>query len=114
MGALGLIIFGKLIIRILLSRAFLGAYVPMLVLLPGVILLGLAKILFADILGRGYPQYSSIISGSSLVITIVLDLTLIPRMGITGAALASSVAYTFHFVQAIVLYAIIRRRPALN
>ena len=114
MGALGLSIFGKLIIRILLSRAFLGAYVPMLVLLPGVILLGLAKILFADILGRGYPQYSSIISGSSLVITIVLDLTLIPRMGITGAALASSVAYTFHFVQAIVLYAIIRRRPALN
>jgi O-antigen/teichoic acid export membrane protein len=104
LGALGLAIFGKFIIRVLLSKAFLGAYVPMLVLLPGVVLLGAGKILSADISGRGFPQYASIISGFSLVITITLDFLLIPRMGIIGAAVASSVSYAFIFALLIVFY----------
>lgn len=104
LGALALLVFGKIIIQYLLSEAFLGAYLPMLVLLPGVVLLGAGKIISADISGRGFPQYNSFISGFSLVVTVVLDLLLIPRMGIIGAALASSVAYALTFILLLVFY----------
>lgn len=62
-------------------------------LLPGVIALSLAKVTASDLVARGKPEFSSVFSSIALLVTVVLDLTLIPRMGINGAALASSAAY---------------------
>lgn len=112
LAALGLAIFGKIIIRILLSEAFADAYYPLLVLLPGVVFLGAAKIISSDIAGRGYPQYNSSISAASLVLTVLLDLILIPRIGIMGAALASSASYTLTFLLSIGLYLKVRQMPS--
>lgn len=109
-GAIMLTLGGKLIIRLIFSTSFLDAYVPLLILLPGVVLLGIGKVLTNDIAGRGYPQYNSIISGAALVITVTLDLALIPRMGIVGAALAATVAYSLTFVLAVVFYLVVSRR----
>lgn len=110
MGALGMAVFGKLAIRIIYSGAFINAYVPLLVLLPGVVLLGAAKILANDIAGRGYPQYNSIISGSSLVLTVVLDFALIPRMGVVGASLASTVSYSLTLLLTLRAYVLVRSK----
>jgi O-antigen/teichoic acid export membrane protein len=111
-GAMGLALFGKLAIRLVFSDAFLAAYVPLLVLLPGVVLLGVGKVLTNDIAGRGYPHYNSIVAGLTLVITVALDLLLIPRMGVLGAAMASSVAYSSTFLLATVFYRVVSRKPA--
>lgn len=62
-------------------------------ILPGTIALSLGKVMSADLAARGKPEYSSIFAFISLAVTIALDFALIPRMGIKGAALASSVAY---------------------
>ncbi len=110
LGALGLAVIGKPLIQVIFSSAFISAYVPMLVLLPGVILLGGAKVLTNEIAGRGYPHYNSVNSGLALVLTVVLDLILIPRHGIVGAAVASSVAYAVIFFTAIGFYLTVSRR----
>jgi len=62
-------------------------------LLPGTVALAAGKVMSADLTARGMPQYSSMFAFVALVITVVLDLLLIPRFGIQGAAIASSVAY---------------------
>ncbi len=111
-AATGIALFGKLMIRLIFSEAFLAAYVPLLALLPGVVLLGAGKVLTNDIAGRGYPHYNSIVAGLTLVITVVLDLLLIPRMGILGAAIASSVAYSSTFLLSMMFYGIVSRRSA--
>lgn len=67
-------------------------------ILPGTVALSLAKVMSADLAARGKPEYSSICSFISLAATVALDLTLIPRMGIQGAALASSLAYLLHTI----------------
>ncbi len=103
-GAVALAIIGKPFIEIVYSPAFASAYGPMLALLPGVVLLGGGKVLTNEIAGRGYPQYNSIASGASLVLTVGLDLWLIPRLGVLGAAVASSVAYVAIFILALVFY----------
>ena len=108
-GAIGLALFGKLAIAIIFSNAFLDAYLPLLVLLPGVVLLGGGKVLTNDIAGRGYPHYNSIISGVSLVVTIILDLVFIPTMGVVGAALASTLSYVLTFFVSVWFYLFVSR-----
>ena len=109
LGALGLALFGRPAINLVFSSVFIGAYVPMLVLLPGVVLLGGAKVLTNEIAGRGYPHYNSLNSGLALILTVILDLVLIPRYGLLGAALASSIAYAAIFLTAIGFYLTVSR-----
>lgn len=110
-GGLGLAWVGRPFIRIVYSADFLPAYGPLLALLPGVILLGSAKVLTNEIAGRGYPHYNSINSGVALIVTIGLDLVLIPRYGVLGASIASSIAYTLIFLTSIGFYRLVSRRP---
>jgi O-antigen/teichoic acid export membrane protein len=64
-----------------------------LVLLPGVLLLGIGKILSAAIAGRGHPRLTLYIAAISMPMTLALYLVLIPPYHAWGAALASSVSY---------------------
>lgn len=110
LGAIGLVFLGKPLIQFIYSLTFISAYLPMLALLPGVILLGAAKVLTNEIAGRGYPQCNSVNAGFAFILTVILDLILIPHYGVLGAALASSIAYTAVFFMAIGFYLVIRRR----
>jgi O-antigen/teichoic acid export membrane protein len=100
---------GRPVIDFVFSSAFSDAYIPLLVLLPGVVLLGGSKVLTNEIAGRGYPHYNSLNAALALVVTVVLDLVLIPRYGVLGAALASSAAYTLILFTAIGFYLTVSR-----
>jgi O-antigen/teichoic acid export membrane protein len=110
LGGIVLALLGKFLIDLIFSEAFSSAYLPMLALLPGTALLGGAKVLTNEIAGRGYPHYNSINAGLSLILTVALDLVLIPRYEVLGASLASSAAYTATFFTSIVFYLIVSRR----
>lgn len=86
--------FGTVIILFAYGRAFHPAVVPMLILLPGVWLLGTAIVVQGDLGGRGRPGLASILVGAAAVVTVVLDLALIPPFGVYGAAIASVCAYS--------------------
>ena len=94
LAALVLFALGKPIITLLFGTAFLPALKPLYILLPGVVVLGGAKVLSNEIAGRGKPIVGTIAAGVSLAVNIPLNLLLIPRMGISGAALASTVSYS--------------------
>jgi O-antigen/teichoic acid export membrane protein len=111
-GAVGLALVGQYLIVLVYGPEFASAYVPMLALLPGVVLLGGAKVLTNEIAGRGFPHYNSITAAISLVLTIVLDLLLIPPYGVLGASIASSISYAVIFVAALIFYRIVSRRTA--
>ncbi len=64
-----------------------------LILVPGTLALGLARVLVAVTSGRGRPQYSLYGRLIDMPITAVLYLVLIPAHGATGAAVASSISY---------------------
>lgn len=88
-----LIIFGELIITTLFGDTFKESIILMYVLLPGILGLGITKILGGHFQGSGRPELGTLMVAFSLVETIVLDIILIPVMGTLGAALASTVAY---------------------
>jgi O-antigen/teichoic acid export membrane protein len=88
-----LAIAAPILIPLVFGARFSSAVAVVWWILPGTIALSLGKLMSADLAGRSKPQYSSAFALVSLAVTVLLDFLLIPRMGIRGAALASSVAY---------------------
>lgn len=77
----------------LFGSDFEGAVVCLWLLAPGTVFLAMNSVL-ADLLqGRGRPLSTSAGEATGAVLTVVLLVTLTPRYGIKGAAVASSVAY---------------------
>lgn len=110
LGGAGLVLFGQPLLRLVYGAAFVPAYPALLALLPGVVLLGGGKVLTNEIAGRGFLHYNSINAGLALALTVLGDLWLIPRLGILGAALASSIAYSAIFLTAVAFYRSVSRR----
>jgi len=108
--SLTLAIFAKPLIKILFGSAFLPSVMPLLILLPGIIALGGAKTLTADLAGRGKPQFGTYASFISLAVNIPLNLYLIPKWGISGAAFASSVAYIIATIVVIIAFVKISKK----
>jgi O-antigen/teichoic acid export membrane protein len=63
------------------------------ILLVGLSVEGAAGVVSAYLYGTGRPGLNSVAMGAGVVLTVVLDLLLVPRWGATGAAIASTVAY---------------------
>ena len=74
------------------------------ILLPGVLLLGIGKVLSSAITGRGFPRYSLYITAVSMPLTLGLYFLLIPPYAAWGAATASSLSYALSALLALVFF----------
>lgn len=101
-AVLGTAVLGPLVIFFAYGSSFAPAIGPMLVLLPGVWFLGMGIVIQGDLAGRGRPGLSSSLAGVAAAVTVVLDLVLIPPLGVYGGALASVGAYTTFGVASLI------------
>ena len=92
-GAILIAIASWLFLPLVFGERFRPSIVVVWLLLPGTLALSLGKLGASDLAGRGKSGYSSVFSIIALIVTVLLDLLFIPRLGIHGAALASSAAY---------------------
>jgi lipopolysaccharide/colanic/teichoic acid biosynthesis glycosyltransferase/O-antigen/teichoic acid export membrane protein len=81
------------VVPLLFGRAFESAVLPAQILFIGLAAEGVSGVITAFLYGRGHPGLNSLAAGTGLVVTLVLDVILIPRLGTVGAAIASSAAY---------------------
>jgi len=86
-------IFSPLFISVLYGEEFISGVSVIRWLVPGILIMVLFKILNADLAGRGYPLFALRVYLITLGLNIILNIFLIPKMGIDGAALASSLSY---------------------
>lgn len=73
---------------------FLPSLQAFRILIPGIVMLSVAKILSSDLSGRDRRIYHTIATAVAFTTNVLLCLVWIPRHGIAGAAWASTVAYT--------------------
>ena len=92
-AALGLAVFGPLLITVGYGPEFDDALQPFLILLPGVWFLSAGNLIAETLRGRARPGQSSLLAAVALVVTLILDLLLIPPYGAVGGAIASTAAY---------------------
>ncbi len=87
---------------------------PLRIILPGV-LFSCATQLFATLIVASNRNFLNILATlGGLVITVILDLNLIPEYGINGAAWATSFAYMFTFLFTFLLCVFVLKMPAGN
>ena len=104
MAAIGLAVISNPLVRFVFGRDFTLAVPALLALLPGIVFLSVGKVVASDLAGRGKPQYGTYSAFCSLILTFVFDFLLIPRIGITGAAIASSLSYGLSSLILVYLY----------
>lgn len=110
-GAAGILLLGRPMIRILFSNRFLPAVVPLFVLLPGILMISVAKVLTSDLIARGFPRANMWAGTVGFVSNVILNVILIPRMALVGAALSSTVSYTLYAVVIMIFFLRITRVP---
>lgn len=91
--AAALLLLGRLVLAVAFPD-YPDAFVPLVWLLPGMIFSGCGSVFNSRLIGQGYPPITAWAPALALGLNVGLNLWLIPLLGVKGAALSTSVAYT--------------------
>ena len=84
---------------------YINATGALIWLLPGIVLGSLSRILSNDIAAKGKPELNMYVAFFVVSVNIIANIILIPAMGINGAALATTIAYSVNAIAKLYLYA---------
>jgi O-antigen/teichoic acid export membrane protein len=101
---------GAFLLPVLYGRAFTDASVQLLILLPGVYLVGVEAVLVQHFAGTGLPGAIPLFWLVTLVTNVLLNLLFVPLYGARAAAVSSTISYALIFL----LVAIYFRRKTRN
>ena len=93
-AAAGLAGTAAILVKPVFGAAFGDATQAVFWLLPGIVALSGAKVLSSYLFSQGKMAINSLFAMVALGGTLLFDVLLIPRFGISGAAASSSIAYT--------------------
>jgi O-antigen/teichoic acid export membrane protein len=91
-------------IYIVFGKDFMGASRALILLLPGISIFSVSNIICNYMAGIGKIQYNIYSSFISFLFTMAFNLILVPRIGIDGAAIATSLSYVVYTATAVVFY----------
>jgi O-antigen/teichoic acid export membrane protein len=91
--AIPMFFIGPYLVRFFYGPAFADAGVALRWILPGVVAYSAVAVLTRYVTGRGRPGTTTWIMVAGLGVNIAANVALIPRLGINGAALSSSISY---------------------
>lgn len=103
-------VLGPRLVQIVYGRAFADAGVALRLILPGIVAYSVVAILSRYIVGQGRPGLGTVIFSIGLAVNIAANLVLIPRLGINGAAAASSISYALTALLTLVVFSRISGR----
>jgi O-antigen/teichoic acid export membrane protein len=104
---------GSFLLPLIYGVRFADATVQLLILLPGVCLIGVESVLVQHFTGTGLPIAIPVFWLVTLAVSLGLNLALVPILGARGAAISSTVSYSLIFVLVAVYFCMkTGRRPA--
>jgi len=99
------------LVRLVFGSDYAGAALALLWLLPGIVILNCARVLAHDVAARGRPDLNVWANGITFVVNLIGNILLIPRYGIVGAALSTTMAYCTGMVVTLVFYSRLSQNP---
>lgn len=94
-ASLSILLLGQFLIEMLFREDFLSAYEPLLILLVGSLIYGPISSINGTLPGIGKVNVMFKISLICALMNVVLNIFMIPKYGITGAAIATSTSLIF-------------------
>jgi O-antigen/teichoic acid export membrane protein len=103
---------GSFLLPLIYGARFADATVQLLILLPGVCLIGIESVLVQHFTGTGLPVAIPVFWLITLATSIGLNLALVPVFGARGAAVTSTISYALIFLLVAVYFCLkTGRRP---
>lgn len=99
-----LAVLAHYIVNLLFGQQYQDSVAPLLWLMPGVVILAVAKVWANDLAARGRPEINTYIAFFTLASNIIGNVILIPLYGLIGAAVATSIAYWLCSIVTLVVY----------
>jgi O-antigen/teichoic acid export membrane protein len=99
--AVALVVF---IVPLIWGPKFAPALPSLWWMLPGITMWSATRIIAYDFSARGRPELNSYLAVVVLVINVILNVVLIPRVGAVGGAISTTVAYTANTFATLYLY----------
>jgi O-antigen/teichoic acid export membrane protein len=99
------------ILPLLYGAAFADVTLQLLILLPGVYLIGLESVMVQYFNAMGLPAAIPLFWLMTLMVNVALVFALVPVLGARGAALASTVSYALIFILVALYFRARTRRP---
>ena len=109
-----LYVLSEFIIVTMFGVEFIDSVKVFNIALPGVLLFTIFSVLNMDLSGKGKPWVSLKAMVPALIINIILNIIFIPKYGAVGAALASTISYSFAAVLFIYFYSKETKIPVLK
>lgn len=107
-------IAGPWAIGLVFGQRYHLAYAPFLIMLPGIVAGSCVRILSTEFSARGRPELNTYMAILVLAVNIPCNLVLIPKYGAVGAALSSTIAYTFNLAVRVAMYRAFTKQPVLS
>jgi len=104
-AGIGLALVVRLLIGWFYGEEYLAAAQAFNLLLPGIIMGSFSRILANDIAARGKPELNLYLAGIIVVVNVVANLILVPMLGMNGASVATTIAYTINALARLAIYA---------
>jgi O-antigen/teichoic acid export membrane protein len=111
-GCLAVAAVAGVAVDLLYGPAFAPTVAPLLWLLPGIFTLTVGKVLVSEMLAREKVRFTVWVSLAGACLNAAANACLVPRLGLSGASLASSLSYTIVSLIVIVYYLLETGVPA--
>ncbi|MDQ3493116.1 MAG: polysaccharide biosynthesis C-terminal domain-containing protein [Chloroflexota bacterium] len=98
-------------VEVLYGAPFRDAGPALQLLLPGIVAYGVVSVLSQFLLAAGAPGRSTLVLLAGLTLNLVANALLIPRFGIMGAAMSSSISYTVTALLMVVAFHRLTHQP---
>lgn len=96
--------FAKEVIHIMYGQEFLPAHIPLLVLIPGILFFAMENVMVMYLAAHNFPKAIAFSWVAVTTLNIIINLIIIPKIGITGAALSSTISYFLIFFIVLIIY----------
>jgi O-antigen/teichoic acid export membrane protein len=93
------------------GERFVDAVPAFRLLLPGVVAMSLIQLMAQYLVGTRRPEWNTWVAGAGAVLTVALNLLLIPSYGASGAALATSIALLTTLLVSVFAFLRVSRLP---
>jgi O-antigen/teichoic acid export membrane protein len=99
-----IILFSDYVFNLFHLYSFMKSSLLLKLLLPGLTVLTVEKILSNDLAGRGKPELNMYVAFFNVAFNVILNIILIPRIGVKAAAIDSSLTYIASFIIKAFIY----------
>lgn len=109
-----LVICADPLIPWIFGNEYIESIDPLLYLVPGILFGAISKTISNDFSGRGQAHINIYVSVFTVIINIVGNIILIPKLGIAGAAISTSISYSFNAIVKSIIFCYLYNENVFN